>query len=143
SPLSISSAVLPSGTAGIAYSASLQATGGTPGYTWKISSGSLPAGLTLAATTGVISGTPSGSGTSTFTVAVSDNGNPVQSQSTATSIVVAAGSQSTAPTGPGTFWFIRPDGGTHYSANVTTGQCDGKSDTAYPGTGTNQHCAFN
>ena len=143
SPLSITSAVLPSGTGGITYSAALQAAGGTPGYTWKISSGSLPAGLTLAATTGVISGTPSGSGTSTFTVAVSDNGNPVQSQSTATSIVVAAATQTAAPNGPGTFWFVRTDGGTRYSANVTTGQCDGKSDTAYPGTGTNQHCAFN
>jgi hypothetical protein len=46
-------------------------------------------------------------------------------------------------TGPGTTWYIRTDGGTRYSANVTTGQCDGKADSAYPGTGTNQHCAFN
>jgi hypothetical protein len=45
--------------------------------------------------------------------------------------------------GPGVTWFIRTDGGTRYSANVTTGQCDGKADVAYPGTGTNQHCAFN
>lgn len=40
-------------------------------------------------------------------------------------------------------WFIRPDGGTRYSANVTTGQCNGKYDVAYPGTGVNQNCAFN
>lgn len=40
-------------------------------------------------------------------------------------------------------WYIRLDGGTRYSAKVTAGQCDGKADAAYPGTGTNQHCAFN
>lgn len=40
-------------------------------------------------------------------------------------------------------WFIRTDGGTRYSSNVTTGQCNGKSDSAYPGTGVNQNCAFN
>jgi hypothetical protein len=42
-----------------------------------------------------------------------------------------------------TTWYVRADGGTRYSSNVTTGQCDGKADTAYPGSGTNRHCAFN
>jgi hypothetical protein len=43
-------------------------------------------------------------------------------------------------------WYVRPDGGTRYSANVTTGQCDGLADVSYAstgGSGTNQHCAFN
>ena len=40
-------------------------------------------------------------------------------------------------------WYVRPDGGTRYSANVPAGQCDGLADVAYPGSGTNQHCAFN
>jgi hypothetical protein len=40
-------------------------------------------------------------------------------------------------------WYIRTDGGTRFSSHVTAGQCDGKADVAYPGTGTNQHCAFN
>jgi hypothetical protein len=43
-------------------------------------------------------------------------------------------------------WFVRPDGGTRYSVNVTLGQCDGKADVSYAstgGTGVNQHCAFN
>ena len=40
-------------------------------------------------------------------------------------------------------WYIRPDGGTRYSARATTGQCNGLADTAYSGTGTNQPCAFN
>jgi hypothetical protein len=134
------SASLPSGSVSTAYSSPISATGGTPAYTWSITSGSLPAGLTLAATSGIISGTPTTSGTFNFTATVSDNGSPAQTQSAATSIVVAA---ATPPPGPGTTWYIRPDGGTRYSANQTQGQCDGKADVAYSGTGTNQHCAFN
>jgi len=32
--------------------------------------------------------------------------------------------------------------GTRYSTNVTSGQCDGKADAPYPGSGVNKHCAF-
>jgi hypothetical protein len=39
-------------------------------------------------------------------------------------------------------WYVRQDGGTRYSTRATTGQCDGKADAAYSGSGTNQHCAF-
>jgi len=139
--LTITGSTLPSGTDGTAYSSPMAASGGTPAYTWSIAKGSsLPAGLTLAASTGIISGTPSVSGTFNFTVAVSDNGSPVQTASAATSLVVAA---AAPPPGPGTTWFVRPDGGTRYSSNVTAGQCDGMADVAYSGTGTNQHCAFN
>src|ERR1035441_5118031 len=42
-----------------------------------------------------------------------------------------------------TTWYVRTDGGTRYSAKVPSGQCDGKADVAYRGSGTNQHCAFN
>jgi hypothetical protein len=139
-PLSIISSALASGTAGIAYTQALQATGGTPSYTWSISSGSLPAGLTLAATTGTISGSPTAAGTSSFTATVADNGSPSQTQSVSTSVTVAAAQLAT---GPGSTWYIRTDGGTRYSATATSGQCDGLGDNAYPGSGTNQHCAFN
>jgi hypothetical protein len=133
------STALPYATDGTAYSAGLRVGGGTPAYTWSIPSGNLPAGLTMSATTGVISGTPSVTGTSNFTVMVTDNSNPAQTKSVATSIVVAA----QQATGPGTTWYVRTDGGTRYSSNVTTGQCDGKGDVAYSGSGTNQHCAYN
>lgn len=49
---------LPDGQVGTSYSATLAATGGVPPYKRSISSGTLPDGLSLAATTGVLSGTP-------------------------------------------------------------------------------------
>ncbi len=39
-------------------------------------------------------------------------------------------------------WYVRPDGGTRYSSNITSGQCDGLADAPYSGVGQNQHCAF-
>src|ERR1700740_588883 len=47
--LSISTASLASGQVGAAYTASLNATGGTAPYQWSLRSGSLPAGLTFSA----------------------------------------------------------------------------------------------
>ena len=55
-----------------AYSAMLAATGGLTPYTWSLTAGSLPVGLHLNASTGAITGTPSGGGTSNFTVQVTD-----------------------------------------------------------------------
>jgi predicted secreted protein len=71
--LQITTTSLPNGQLQTAYSATLQATGGTTPYSWSITSGSLPTGLTLAATTGVIGGTPTAAGTFPFSVKVSDN----------------------------------------------------------------------
>jgi len=39
-------------------------------------------------------------------------------------------------------FYVRPDGGTRYSAKDNAGDCDGKADLAYPGKGVNRHCAF-
>ncbi len=63
---------LPAGEAGTSYSATLAATAGTTPYTWSISSGSLPAGLSLNAGTGAITGIPTVGGTTNFTVQVTD-----------------------------------------------------------------------
>ena len=62
---------LPDGTEGTSYSQTLTATGTAP-FTWDVSSGSLPAGLSLNEDTGVVSGTPTTAGTSTFTVTASN-----------------------------------------------------------------------
>jgi hypothetical protein len=66
-PLAITTTTLPDTTQGVAYSATLTATGGLSPYTWSVTSGSLPAGLSLSSS-GTISGTASTYGTSTFTV---------------------------------------------------------------------------
>lgn len=43
-----------------------------------------------------------------------------------------------------TTWYVRPDGGTPFVSSTLTpaGQCDGKHDTPYPGSGVNQPCAL-
>jgi Putative Ig domain len=56
--LMITTATLPNGEVGVAYSATLAATGGTLPYSWLLTSGTLPMGLFLDASTGAMSGTP-------------------------------------------------------------------------------------
>ncbi len=70
--IAVSPATLPAGTFGSSYSQSITASGGTAPYTFAVTSGSLPAGLTLA-TGGVLSGTPVASGTFNFTVTATDS----------------------------------------------------------------------
>jgi uncharacterized protein YhjY with autotransporter beta-barrel domain len=72
-PLTISPATLPNGAQGTAYSETVTASGGTGPYTYSLASGTLPAGLGLNASTGVIAGTPTGSGASSFTIGVADS----------------------------------------------------------------------
>ncbi len=87
-PLVITTTSLPSGTLNGPYSATLSATGGIPPYTWSIITGSLPAGLTLNAGSGVISGTPTTAGTSNFTVQVSDSESPPATANVPLSITI-------------------------------------------------------
>jgi hypothetical protein len=93
-PVQITSNSLPSAQVNAAYSTTLAASNGTTPYSWSITSGSLPAGLTLAAATGVISGTPTTAGTSSFTVKVTDSGSPATSASANLSITVASAGSS-------------------------------------------------
>jgi hypothetical protein len=72
---SITTTSLPSGEVDIAYSQTLEASGGSGTYTtWSITSGTLPDGLSLNSSTGVISGTPTTTGgPTTITVQVTDS----------------------------------------------------------------------
>lgn len=72
SPLAISNTSLSSGTTGKAYSNTLTATGGVSPFTFTVSVGTLPTGLTLTSG-GVLSGTPTTAGSKTFTVKVTDS----------------------------------------------------------------------
>jgi hypothetical protein len=80
---------LPNGSIGVAYAQTLQASGGTPPYTWSLASGSLPAGLTLNPTTGSISGTPTAGGPFAITVMVTDSASQTAQQKLAFTITTA------------------------------------------------------
>jgi hypothetical protein len=74
--LSVSTSSLPGGDASSPYSTTLAHSGGTGTYTWALNSGTLPTGLTLAPSTGIISGTPGASGSITgVTFKVTDSNN--------------------------------------------------------------------
>jgi hypothetical protein len=85
--LAITTAALPNGKVGAAYTAQLAASGGSTPYTWSVSQGALPAGLTISGS-GQISGTPSQVGMASFTVQVSDASTPAQVATTPLSIVI-------------------------------------------------------
>jgi hypothetical protein len=68
-PLAITTTSLPGATVGHTYTATVGATGGNPPYRWLAS---LPRGLRISRTTGVISGIPRRTGTYTFKVTVRD-----------------------------------------------------------------------
>jgi hypothetical protein len=69
-------AITPTGLAadaGTPYTASLSATGGVPPYQWSFISGSLPSGIQLQASSGIISGMTTLTGSFPFTAKVTDS----------------------------------------------------------------------
>jgi len=93
SPISITTTDLPAAQGGIAYAALLEASGGTPPYTWSLVTFGLPTGLTLTES-GVIAGTPFGSSSGTFSFVARATDTKGVSQQRALSIAY------TAPTVP-------------------------------------------
>jgi phosphoesterase family protein/putative Ig domain-containing protein/carboxypeptidase family protein/Ig-like domain-containing protein len=137
-PLGIATTSLQNGTVGQAYSAQLNATGGTSPYTWSISSGSLPPGLSLSPA-GVISGTPTTAGSSTFTIVASDASSQTGTRNftlTVASLTANAytvyGSPSGSDSNPGTLsapWrtpqkAANGDGGLHDRNDTVPGYAD-------------------
>ncbi len=62
---------LPAATMGAAYNQTLAASGGASPYSYAVTAGALPAGLTLAAD-GTLSGSPTAAGAASFTVTATD-----------------------------------------------------------------------
>ncbi|MEP7456667.1 putative Ig domain-containing protein [Phyllobacterium sp. SB3] len=71
--ISVAPATLSAGSVASSYSETVSATGGTAPYSYAITAGSLPAGLTLNTSTGVISGTPTTEINANFTVTATDS----------------------------------------------------------------------
>jgi hypothetical protein len=128
-PLQITTSSLPGGQVSVSYSATLTASGGTAPDSWSVTSGSLPPGLTLTASTGQITGTPSQSGTFSFTAQVQDSSSPVQSKSATYSVSVgSAPLQNTTASLPGgqasspySGTLTAGGGATPYSWSLTSG----------------------
>jgi hypothetical protein len=72
--ITLSPASLPATTLNAAYNQSITAAGGTAPYSFNVSSGALPPGLTLDANTGALTGTPTAGGSFTFTIKTTGQG---------------------------------------------------------------------
>ena len=75
---SITTQDLPAGMVNLPYASTVTSSGGTQPFTWSITNGSLPSGLSLDSYTGIITGIPIETGTFTVTVQAADSGSPQQ-----------------------------------------------------------------
>jgi hypothetical protein len=151
--LSVTTTSLAAGVIGTTYSQTLAASGGITPYTWTITTGSLPAGLSLNASTGAISGTPSGNftGTTNFTVTVTDNESPTKKTAAANlGIAISAPAlkvtTTSLPTGVLTNTYsatLQASGGVQsYSWQVTAGSLPPGLSLTSTGCGSNVKCAI-
>lgn len=81
--LTITTTTLPTAQATVFYNQQLSATGGTPGYTWILTNGQFPPGISMS-TSGLVSGTPINSGIYSFSVQATDT----QGLTTATTLTI-------------------------------------------------------
>jgi uncharacterized delta-60 repeat protein len=151
--ITLSPASLSNATAGSAFSVTITAAGGTAPYTYAVSAGTLPAGLTLT-NAGTLSGTPTTAGTFTFTIKATASGSGNCTGTKAYTLTVAAAcptiainsatlpaatqgtaySQTLTVTGGATVFTVSsgslPDGLTLSSAGVISGTPTASSATA-------------
>jgi hypothetical protein len=86
--ITVSPATLPDGAVGVPYNETVTASGAAGPFTFTVTSGALPAGLTLNPATGLISGVPTTEVSSNFTITATNAG--LCSGSRAYSIVIGA-----------------------------------------------------
>ncbi len=75
-PLSVNGQALPSGAVGEGYSFQLTVNGGTPPVLWQLVQGSLPPGIQLDESSGLLSGMPRSTGEFRFILAATDSSTP-------------------------------------------------------------------
>ncbi|WP_205756858.1 putative Ig domain-containing protein [Solilutibacter silvestris] len=71
--ITVSPTTLSSATVGAAYNATITTSGGTSPYSYAVTAGAVPAGMSLNSSTGVLSGTPTAGGTYNFTLTATDS----------------------------------------------------------------------
>jgi hypothetical protein len=89
-PVTVTTTTLNQATVNTGFTAPLSATGGSGTYTWSVSSGNLPTGLTLSSA-GVITGTPTTAGLSSFTVQAEDSEKTPQIGTQALKLAISGG----------------------------------------------------
>jgi alpha-tubulin suppressor-like RCC1 family protein len=104
--LALSTGSLPAGTVGLPYSAAVSATGGAGGDVWSASG--LPAGLSINASSGAITGTPAAAGNATVTLSVSDGDGLSVSASLAIDVTSFAAASATVNPRSGAIAFAQP-----------------------------------
>ncbi|AGG87399.1 putative Ig domain-containing protein [Rhodanobacter denitrificans] len=126
--ITLSPGTLPAPAVGNAYSQAITASEASPStFTYNVSSGLLPTGLSLGANSGVISGTPTAGGSFNFTLTATDSGGFTGSQ--AYSVTVGAGTVVLAPAAlanataetPYTHTFTANGGTAPYAYTLTAG----------------------
>jgi putative Ig domain-containing protein len=88
SVVTVATQSLGNATEGVAYSQTLAASGGTAPYTWNTLSGTMPAGILLNSSTGIIAGTTGQSGQYNFSLQVTDSSAPQQTANASLGIAV-------------------------------------------------------
>jgi pseudomonalisin len=91
-PLTITTTSLKSGQAGSSYSQTLAASGGKAPYSWTLTAGTLPNGLTLNQATGQISGTPATAANAPLSFKVTDLSVPAQTATANFTLTIAPSS---------------------------------------------------
>ncbi len=119
---SVTTTSLPEAYVNAAYSTTLGGAGGLQPYSWRVSNGTLPAGMTLSSG-GVLSGTPTVSGTSSFTVELSDSNGVRTTQAlslTASVLAITSASMDEGYTGqPYTYTLTASGGPSPFTWSVT------------------------
>jgi hypothetical protein len=93
-PLSVATTQLPEGLTATPYSSTLHANGGVGPFSWVITSGILPSGLSLDSASGIISGLPTAVSSANFSVLVTDSEPSPQTQTASAPLSLVIGSST-------------------------------------------------
>ncbi|MGI2032706.1 putative Ig domain-containing protein [Rhizobium panacihumi] len=121
---------LPGATVATAYSQTFVASNGTAPYSYAISSGAAPAGMTLDPSTGALTGTPTAAGPSSFSVTATDVYGAIGSSAYTLDVAVQP-----PVANPVAATVVRGSAGNPITLNITGGPASSVAVTAGPSNG--------